>query len=84
MCVHKLEAAEVSGAVFNWFRNYLSDRKQKLVIPGAASVWIYSLAGTLQGSVLGSLLFLLYFNDIVNDIGANIRLFAMKRVLRFM
>ena len=30
----------------------------------------------VQGSILGSLLFLLYINDIVIDIGSNIRLFA--------
>ena len=62
--------------MLNWFRSYLSDRKQRLVLPGASSDWIYILAGVPQGSILGPLLFLLYINDIVNDIGANIRLFA--------
>ena len=40
------------------------------------SDWIYIRAGVPQGSILCPLLFLLYINDIVNDIGSNIRLFA--------
>ena len=74
--IHKLQAAGVCGSVLNWFKNYLSNRKQRVVLPGITSDWVYILAGVPQGSILGPLLFLLYINDIVNDIGANIRLFA--------
>ena len=72
----KLQAAGVTGNVHAWFADYLSDRKQRVVLPGAVSDWTFIRAGVPQGSILGPLLFLLYINDIVNDIGSNIRLFA--------
>ena len=74
--LHKLKAAGITGEVLDWFKHYLSDRKQRVVIPGAVSDWVFIRAGVPQGSILGPLLFLLYINDIVNDIGSNIRLFA--------
>ena len=74
--MHKLRAAGVIGEILNWFNNYLSDRKQRVVLSGAVSDWLFIRAGVPQGSILGPLLFLLYINDIVTDIGSNIRLFA--------
>ena len=72
----KLQATRVTGEVLAWFKSYLSNRKQRVVLPGAVSDWVFIQAGVPQGSILGHLLFLLYINDIVHDIGPNIRLFA--------
>ena len=74
--LHKLKASGVSGTLLDWFENYLSERRQRVVLPGAISDWVYIKAGVPQGSILGPLLFLIFINDIVNDIGSNIRLFA--------
>ena len=60
----------------NWFENYLTDRIQRVTIPGGNSEWVKINAGVPQGSILGPLLFLLYINDIVHDINLSIRLFA--------
>ncbi|MCG7879453.1 MAG: reverse transcriptase domain-containing protein [Candidatus Thiodiazotropha taylori] len=72
----KLQAAGVTGEVLTWFKSYLNNRMQRVVIPAATSDWTYIKAGVPQGSILGPLLFLVYINDIVTDIGSNIRLFA--------
>ena len=74
--IHKLKAAGISGSLLKWFVSYLADRRQKVVLHGAQSDWNSIHAGVPQGSILGPLLFLLHINDIVSDIGSNIRLFA--------
>ena len=62
--------------LLTWFSDYLNDRKQRVVLHGASSSWTSVKAGVPQGYILGPLLFLLYINDIVEDIYSSIRLFA--------
>ena len=74
--LYNFQAAGVTGDVLNWFKSYLSDRKQRVVLPSSVSEWTFIRAGVPQGSILGPFLFLVYINDIVRHIGSNIRLFA--------
>ena len=45
-------------------KNYLSDRKHCVILPGISSDWSKILAGVPQGSILGPLLFLICVNEI--------------------
>ena len=74
--LYKLESIGISDNLVLWFSDYLSESKQRVVIPGATSSWKSIKAGVPQGSILGPLLFLIYFNNIVDDIHSCIRLFA--------
>ena len=63
-----------------WFRDYLSNRSQAVVIKGEKSRPKRVPSGVPQGSVLGPLLFLIYINDIVNYIESVIKLLRTTQV----
>ena len=74
--IFKLKCNGVSGNLINFFENYLSNRYQGVVLNGKESDWMSLKAGVPQGSVLGPLLFLIYINDLTDNISSDIRLFA--------
>ena len=51
-------------------QNCSPDRKQRVILPGFASELSKILADVSQGSILGPMLFLVFINDIVNEIGS--------------
>ena len=71
--ISKLEAVGIRGKLLNWFRDYLSCRMQATVIKREKSDFKCFIR---KGSVLEPLLFLIYINDIVNNIESVIKLFA--------
>ena len=59
-----------------WISNFLTKRKQRVVVDGEHSDWTNVRSGVPQGTVLGPLLFLLYINDLPHGISSTVRLFA--------
>ena len=74
--IFKLKRNGIDGTVLSWLENYLTNRRQKVVIQSAVSNSMPVTAGVPQGSVLGPLLFLIYVNDISDSLLSLTRLFA--------
>ena len=74
--LYKLECIGITGNLLEWFQSYLDNREQRVIIHGLNSRWGKIPAGISQGATLGPLLFLIYINDITENIKSNIKLFA--------
>ena len=64
--LHKLEHYGFRGVVLEWFKNYLTNRKQYVSYNSCESEQKDITCGVPQGSILGPLLFILYVNNITN------------------
>ena len=74
--VFKLKQNGISGNLLNIFEDFLRNIKQRVVLNGQTSNWENIHASVPQGSILGPLLFLIYINDLAENLSSNSKLFA--------
>ena len=74
--IYKLKQNGVSGNLLNLIIDFLDARKQRVVLNGKYSSWASVKAGVAQGSILGSFFFLIFINDLSDNLVSNPKLFA--------
>ena len=72
----KLKSHGMGNSIVNWIEQWLTDRRQRVVVDGEVSSGKSVLSGVPQGSVLGSILFLVYINDLEEGVTGKILKFA--------
>ena len=62
----------INECLLEWLRNFLTEIYQRVMIRGKVSLWSLIKAGVPAGSALRPLLFLVYLNDIVEQLNCQI------------
>ena len=70
--LHKLKSYRIPGQIFALISSFLSNKQLQVVLNGKTAQEYPVNAAVPQGSILGSTIFLLYINDIPDNIICNI------------
>ena len=71
-----MQSYGVEGNLLRLLKNYLAGRQQRIVLNGQTSSWLNVTAGVPKSSVLEPLLFLVYINDLPDEITLSCKIFA--------
>ena len=77
----KLKSNGITCSLIALIKAFITDWCQRVVLNGKCSDWKLVAAGVPQGSVLGPLFFLIYINDLVDDLSSEAKLFADDTLL---
>ena len=64
----KLWKLDITGQLWSWFQAYLNGRYHYVTIDGVSSELLPVISGVPQGSILGPLLFLIYINEVPEQV----------------
>ena len=79
--LHKLKSYEISGKIFSLISSFLSNRRLRVVLNGKSSQEHSVHAGVPHGSILGPTLFLLYINDLPDNVTCDIAILLSEILL---
>ena len=67
-----LKAHGIGDGIIEWIEQWLTDRRQSVVVDGKVSNWKTVFIGVPQGSVLEPLIFLTHMNYLDDNIASNV------------
>ena len=74
--LHKTKSYGISGQIFGLISSFLSNRQLQVVLEGKSSQEYPVNAGVPQSSILGQALFVLYINDLPDEVICDIVIYA--------
>ena len=74
--IKKIESYGIKGQLLKWVTSFLTNRQQRVIVGNKHSNWANVKSGIPQGSVLGPILFIIYINDLPNEIKSYSKMFA--------
>ena len=79
--LNKHKSYGISGQIFGLISSFLSNRRLQVVLDGKSSQEYPVNAGVPQGSIFGPTIFLLYINNLPDDVICNIAIYADDTLL---
>ena len=79
--LYKLGCYGITGQTLAWFNNFLCCRHQSVILDGTILQKANVISAMPQGTVLGPLFFLVYINDLPNNLKSTVHLFADDCIL---
>ena len=74
--LYKLQRFGISPEITSWIQSFLLNRKQRVRVMNSYSEWAPVTSDIPQGSVLGPILFVIYINDLPDNLKSECYMFA--------